>query len=327
MNKPTQADQNPFPYSDTNRRFHTYDYYLRHTYGGKVAKIPLDVGLTCPNLDGTRGTGGCIYCSSRGSGDFAPTSTLSVTEQFAAGVAALSGKWKPVGYVPYFQAHTNTYAPVKTLRALWEEALALPGVVGLAIATRADCISPAVADLLREFAARTRLTVELGLQTANDRTAGLINRCHTFAEFLRGYHLLDGIDVCIHLIEGLPGESREDMLDTAREVANLRPFAVKLHLLHVLRDTALAGMWQRGEYVPMELADYVQVVCDTLELFPPETVVERITGDGPPDLLLAPLWSRKKFVVMNEIDKELYRRGSYQGRRLGLRPKPQSEPS
>ena len=314
MKNLTQADRNPFPYSDTNRRFYTYDYYLKQTYGGKVAKIPLDAGFTCPNLDGKRGVGGCIYCSSRGSGDFAPEATLSVTEQFQKGVAGLSDKWRPVGYIPYFQAHTNTYAPVERLRALWEEAIAQPGVVGLAIATRADCISPAIAHLIREFAARTRVTVELGLQTAHDRTAKAINRCHTFEEFLYGYRLLEGVDVCIHLIEGLPGESREDMLETARQVAALRPFAVKLHLLHVLRDTALADLWERGDYTPMELADYVNVVCDCLELLPPETVVERITGDGPPDLLLAPLWSRKKFVVMNEIDKELHRRDSWQGK-------------
>ena len=315
MTKLTQAAQNPFPYSDTNRRFYTYDYYLRQIYGGKVAKIPLDAGFTCPNLDGTRGVGGCIYCSSRGSGDFAPEATLSVTEQFQKGVAGLSDKWQPVGYIPYFQAHTNTYGPVDRLRKLWEEAIAQPGVVGLAVATRADCISPAIADLLREFASRTRLTVELGLQTAHDRTAKVINRCHTFEEFLRGYRLLEGLDVCIHLIEGLPGENREDMLETARQVAALRPFAVKLHLLHVLRDTALADLWESGAYTPMELEEYVQIVCDTLEVLPPDTVIERITGDGPPDLLLAPLWSRKKFVVMNEIDKELHRRNSCQGKR------------
>ncbi len=315
MKRPTQAMENPFPYSDTNRRFYTYDYYLKQKYGGKVAKIPLDAGMTCPNLDGTRGQGGCIYCSARGSGDFAGDACLSVTAQFAEGVASLSDKWKPVGYIPYFQAHTNTYAPIERLRALWEEAVAQPGVVGLAIATRADCISPAVADLLREFAARIPLTVELGLQTAHDDTAKRINRCHSFAEFVEGYRLLRGIDVCIHLIEGLPGESREDMLETARAVAALGPFAVKLHLLHVLRDTVLAEQWAAGDYTPMTLADYVQVVCDTLEVLPPETVVERITGDGPPDLLLAPLWSRKKFAVMNEIDKELYRRGSMQGLR------------
>ncbi len=314
MKNLTQADRNPFPHSDTNRRFYTYDYYLRQTYGGKVAKIPLDAGFTCPNLDGRRGVGGCIYCSSRGSGDFAPEAALSVTEQFRAGVAAMSDKWQPVGYIPYFQAHTNTYGPVERLRALWEEAIAQPGVVGLAVATRADCISPAIADLLREFATRTRLTVELGLQTAHDRTAEAINRCHTYEEFLRGYRLLEGLDVCIHLIEGLPGESHADMLETARQVASLRPFAVKLHLLHVLRNTALAALWESGAYTPLELANYVQVVCDVLELLPPETVVERITGDGPPDLLLAPMWSRKKFVVMNEIDKELHRRDSYQGK-------------
>lgn len=314
MKKLTEKDLNPFPYSDTNRRFYTFDYFLRQKFGGKIAKIPLDAGFTCPNLDGTRGVGGCIYCSSRGSGDFAPEASLTVTEQFAKGVASLSDKWTPVGYIPYFQAHTNTYGPVERLRALFEEALALPGVVGLSVATRADCISPAIADLLREIAGKTFLTVELGLQTAHDRTADRINRCHTFEEFLRGYELLHSVDVCIHLIEGLPGESHGEMLETVRRVADLRPFAVKLHLLHVLRETALADLWERGEYVPMELAEYVQIVCDSLEVLPPETVVERITGDGPPDLLLAPLWSRKKFVVMNEIDKELFRRSSFQGK-------------
>lgn len=315
MNKPTQVSENPFPYSDTNRRFYTYDYYLRQRFGGKVAKIPLDAGFTCPNLDGTRGVGGCIYCSSRGSGDFAPEATLSVTEQFQSGVKTLSDKWRPVGYIPYFQAHTNTYGPVEQLRTLFEEALSQPDVVGLSVATRADCISPAIADLLRELSERTFLTVELGLQTAHDSTAARINRCHTYEEFLRGYRLLDGIDVCVHLIEGLPGENHADMLETARKISELHPFAVKLHLLHVLRETALATLWESGAYTPMELADYVQVICDTLEVLPPDTVIERITGDGPPDLLLAPLWSRKKFVVMNEIDKELYRRGSMQGSR------------
>lgn len=314
MKKLTEKDLNPFPYSDTNRRFYTFDYFLRQKFGGKVAKIPLDAGFTCPNLDGTRGVGGCIYCSSRGSGDFAPEASLTVTEQFKRGVAALSPKWTPIGYIPYFQAHTNTYGSVERLRALYEEALAQPGVVGLSVATRADCISPAIADLLRELSKRTFLTVELGLQTAHDRTARLINRCHTFDAFLRGYEMLEGVEVCVHLIEGLPGENHADMLETARAVAGLRPFAVKLHLLHVLKDTALASLWERGEYVPMELPAYVQIICDSLEVLPPETVVERITGDGPPELLLAPLWSRKKFVVMNEIDKELYRRDSFQGK-------------
>ena len=316
MKKTTQIETNPFPHSDTNRRFYTFDYFLRQKFGGKVAKIPLDGGFTCPNLDGTRGVGGCIYCSSRGSGDFAPEARLTVTEQFQQGVASLSDKWKPVGFIPYFQAHTNTYGPVDRLRALFEEALAQPGVVGLSIATRADCISPAIADLLREIAGKTFLTVELGLQTAHDRTAERINRCHTFAEFLRGYELLRGVDVCIHLIEGLPGEDHGDMMETARRVAELRPFAVKLHLLHVLKETALADLWEKGEYTPMELADYVRAVCDTLEVLPPDTVIERVTGDGPPDILLSPLWSRKKFVVMNEIDKELVCRDSWQGKKF-----------
>lgn len=314
MKKLTEKDLNPFPYSDSNRRFYTYDYFLRQKFGRKVCKIPLDAGFTCPNIDGTRGVGGCIYCSSRGSGDFAAPSALSIAEQYAAVRANLSKKWESALCIPYFQAYTNTYAPLERLRVLYEEALAQPDAVGLAIATRADCITPEIADYLRELSSRTFLSVELGLQTVHDSTAIAINRCHTYAEFLRGYELLEGIPVCIHLINGLPGETPEMMLETAREVAKLHPFALKIHLLHVLKGTPLAAIYSAGEYEPMELADYVKVVCDQLELLPPEVVIARVTGDGAAGDLLAPLWSLRKFVVMNEIDKELRRRDSWQGK-------------
>lgn len=314
MKKRTEIDLNPFPHSDTNRRFYTYDYFLRQKFGKKVCKIPLDAGFTCPNIDGTRGVGGCIYCSARGSGDFAASSELSVADQYAKVRANLSGKWEGALCIPYFQAHTNTYAPLDRLKALFEEALAQPDAVGLAIATRADCITPEIADYLRELSKQTFLSVELGLQTVHDSTAAAINRCHTYAEFLQGYRLLEGIDVCIHLINGLPGETPEMMLETVREVAKLRPFAVKLHLLHVLKGTPLAARYEAGEYEPMTLENYVSVVCDQLEILPPEIVIARVTGDGAADDLLAPLWSLRKFVVMNEIDKELRRRNSWQGK-------------
>lgn len=316
-----QKDTNPFPYSDTNKRYYTYEYYLRRTFGGKVAKLPVDGGFTCPNIDGKCGTGGCIYCSGRGSGDFAPLPSLSVTEQLEAGRRAVASKWKTDKYIAYFQAHTNTYAPVAELERKFREALAFPGVVGLNVATRADCLGDDVVALLSSLAGRTRLTVELGLQSADDGTARLINRGHDFGEFLAGYGRLrraDGrIGICVHLIFGLPGENEDMMLESVRRVAALRPDQVKLHLLYVIKGTRLGEMFERGEYAPMEREAYINTVVKALTLLPKETVIARLTGDGAPDTLLAPLWSRKKTCVVNDIDKALYSGGLFQGMSAG----------
>ena len=315
--KKTQRSENPFPNSDSNKRYYTYDHYLRRRFGTKVAKIPLDIGLTCPNIDGRCGVGGCIYCSGRGSGDFAQPSSLSVSEQYAITREKLSSKWSTERCIAYFQAHTNTYAPVEILRKHFYEALSLEGVVGINIATRADCLPEDVCSLLAELAEKTALTVELGLQSSSDRTAELINRGHSFSQFHEGYSRLreasEKIEICVHMIFGLPNESREDMLRTVRDVADLRPEQVKLHLLHVLRGTALGDMYGRGEYTPMTKEEYVSTVADAIELLPPDTVVARVTGDGMGSELLAPDWSRKKVAVINDIDKLLYERGSYQG--------------
>ena len=315
--KKTQRISNPYPNTDSNKRYYTYDYYLRRTFGSKVAKIPLDIGLTCPNIDGRCATGGCIYCSGRGSGDFAQSSTLSIKEQYDITRATLSSKWRTDKCIPYFQAHTNTYAPVEFLSKKYEEALALDGVVGMNIATRADCLPDDVCSLLADIAERTTLTVELGLQSSSDKTADLINRGHTYADFLDGYERLrrasDKINICVHIIFGLPGESREQMLKTVRDVAALKPEQVKIHLLHVLKNTALGEMYERGEYIPLEKEEYVSLVADAIELLPPDTVVARVTGDGMGSDLLAPEWSRKKVSVINDIDKLLYERGSWQG--------------
>ncbi len=316
----TQKDQNPYPFSDSNKRYYTYDYYLRHTFGQKCAKLPLDVGLSCPNLDGTCGFGGCIYCSGRGSGDFAPDPTLSVTRQIELQRAALSHKWDTSRAIAYFQAHTNTHAPVEHLRALFEEALAAPGIVGLNIATRADCLPPEVVADLAELSHRTVLTVELGLQSSRDETARLIRRGHDFAAFRQGFLALrrasPRIGICIHIILGLPGESDDDMLQTVRDVAALHPEQVKIHLLHVLRNTELGVMYLQGAYTPLSREHYVTLVADSLELLPPDTVIGRLTGDGMGDALLAPEWSRKKVTVINDIDKLLFARGTYQGFRF-----------
>ncbi len=312
-----QRDTNPYPYSDSNKRYMTYDWYLKHRFGGKVAKVPLSVGCTCPNLDGTRGVGGCIYCLNGSSGVVEEAKHAPIAEQYAAGMAVASRKWKPVGFIPYLQSGTNTYGDPARLRRLYEECVALPHAVMLNIATRADCLSPEILAILRDVAAKIPVMVELGLQTSDDATAVRINRCHTFAEFTDGYGRLreTGVMVGVHIINGLPGEDAATMHCTARDVAALRPDMVKIHLLHVLRGTVLCDMYQRGEYTPMIREDYVNTVCDQLELLPENTIIGRVTGDGLAEDLVCPAWSRRKTEVANEIDKEMYRRGSYQGMR------------
>ena len=319
--KLTQVQTNPFKYSNTNKRYHTYDYYLKSTFGGKVAKIPLDCGFTCPNIDGTKGRGGCIYCSDRGSGDFACFSHIPLSEQFHTTFDKMKQKWDTNMAIPYFQAHTNTYAPTERLRSLYYEALSFDGVVGLNIATRADCLSDEVISLLAEISKQTVLTVELGLQSVHEQTAHLINRCHTYREFCDGYQRLKGaskdINICIHLIEGLPGEDHDMMIESARQVAMLHPEQIKLHCLNVLKDTALAAMYKDGKYTPITLSEFVSVVCDCLELFPDDIVIGRLTGDADRSKLLAPQWTTRKTEVINKIDQELYRRCSHQGIRYG----------
>ena len=318
MKKETQAAKNPFLFSDGNKRYYTYDYYLKQTFGGKCVKIPLDGGLTCPNRDGTCGTGGCVYCSDRGSGDFAASPLLSIREQYDEVRARMGTKWPTDRCIPYLQAHTNTYGPPERLRQLYEEALSLPGAVGLNIATRADCLPDAVLALLAKLSEKTVLTVELGLQTTNDETARRIGRGHTFADFENGYRNLrraaPRARIGVHLIFGLPGESQADMLQSVRQVALLTPDEVKLHLLYVLRGTPLSTEWQAGRYLPMTQNDYVETVGEALTLLPPTTVIGRLTGDGEAAKLLAPLWSRKKIAVLNEIDKWLYRTDAWQGK-------------
>ena len=316
--KVNQADINPYKNSDTNKRYYTYDYYLRKTFGGKCMKIPLDAGFTCPNIDGKCSVGGCIYCSPRGSGDFAADSVLPIKEQFESVREQLSKKWKTNKYIPYFQAHTNTYAPLSVLKEKYEAALASPGVVGLNIATRADCLEDDVVEYLAEIAERTTLTVELGLQTVHDSTAFVINRGHTFEEFVAGYNKLreasEKINICVHLIFGLPGEDREMMMESVRALAKMRPDQVKFHLLHVIEGTALAKMYLDGEYAPMEREDYIDVVCEALTLMPKDTVIGRITGDGMQSQLLAPDWSRRKTAVINDIDKRMFEQNLFQGK-------------
>lgn len=306
---------NLFKYSSDNKRYHTWNYHLRQKFGEKVFKVSLNGGFTCPNIDGSKGTGGCIYCSDSGSGDFAGNPKEDITEQFYEVRDMISKKWDAAKYIGYFQAHTNTYAPLDVLKSKFEPILALPNVVGLSIATRADCISPETLEYLAEINKRTYLIVELGLQSIFDETGKIINRCHTYADFLEGHRRLTerGIKVCVHIIDGLPGENAEMMIETAKEVGLLHPHCVKIHLLHVIKGTPIEKMLLSGELRFLELEEYVDIVIKQLEVLPEETIIQRVTGDGAHDTLIGPLWSLKKFVVMNEIDKEMVRRNTYQG--------------
>ncbi|MBP3376995.1 MAG: TIGR01212 family radical SAM protein, partial [Clostridia bacterium] len=281
-------------------------------------KIPIDAGFTCPNIDGKCSTGGCIYCSPRGSGDFAAAASIPTDEQFEIVKSQLSSKWKTDKYIPYFQAHTNTYAATEVIREKIEPVMKKEGVVGLNIATRADCLEDCCVEYLCELAERTTLTVELGLQSSNDATAFIINRGHTYADFVEGYKKLrlasNKINICVHIIFGLPGEDRETMLKTVKDVAALAPDQVKIHLLHVIRGTRLAEMYEGGEYTPLSMDEYVSITAEALTYLPYDTVIGRLTGDGMQSELLAPEWSRKKTVVINSIDKKLYSEDLWQGK-------------
>ena len=307
-----------FIYSDDNKRYHTWNYHLRHRFGCKVMKIALNAGFTCPNIDGTKGYGGCTYCSGSGSGDFAGNPEESIVRQFEEIKDPMHSKWKQGKYMPYFQAHTNTYADVDVLKKYYEPALRQRDVVGLSIATRADCLPDDVLDYLSELNDRTYLIVELGLQSIYDETGERINRCHTFDEFLSGYNKLKerGVNVCVHLIDGLPGETPEMMVRSAEVVGELKPHCVKLHLLHILKNTVMAKQYEEGQFRLLERDEYVDIIVRQLEVLPPETVIQRLTGDGGRESLIGPLWSLKKFEVLNAIDKEMEKRDTWQGKAL-----------
>ncbi len=298
-----------------NKRYNTLDGYLKSRFGCKVAKVSLNAGFSCPNRDGTKGYGGCIYCSPMASGDFAGDCKKSIGQQFDEVSEIMKKKWHDAKFMPYFQAGTNTYAPIEKLREVYEQALSIEDIVGISIATRPDCISDETLSYLEEISQRTYLSVELGLQSVFDKTGEIIRRGTTFSEFCECFSKLKErrINVCVHLINGLPGEDREMMLESVRTVAHMLPHSIKLHMLHILKDTDCAQMYYDGKIKVFEKDEYVSLVCDELEIIHPDTVIQRITGDGARDSLIAPLWSIKKFDVINGVDKELSKRNSYQG--------------
>ena len=305
-----------FKYKIENKRYHTWNYYLRQKFGCKVFKVSINAGFTCPNIDGKIGYGGCTYCSKEGSGDFAGNPKDNLVKQFYDIREMMSKKWKDAKYIGYFQAFTNTYAPVDVLREKFETILEQEDVVGLSISTRPDCIEDDVLEYLAELNTRTNLWVELGLQSVHESTSKIINRGHDFKVFEDCVERLrkHNIDVVVHIIDGLPGETHDMMIETAKTVSNMDIQGIKIHLLHVIKDTPMANMLEKGNMKLLEKDEYVNIVCDQLEILPQEIVIHRLTGDGKKENLVGPLWSLKKWEVLNAIDDELKRRNSWQGK-------------
>ncbi|MEB3101022.1 TIGR01212 family radical SAM protein [Ferviditalea candida] len=299
-----------------DKRFHTWNYEMREQFGEKVFKVMLDAGFTCPNRDGTIAVGGCTFCSARGSGDFAGSRRNDLVTQFNQIRDRQHLKWPNAKYIGYFQAYTNTYAPVEELRDLYEVILEQPGVVGLSIATRPDCLPDEVVEYLAELNERTYLWVEMGLQTVHESTSELINRAHDTQCYLEAVEKLRkrNIRICAHIIYGLPLETHAMMLETARSVARMDVQGIKVHLLHLMRKTPMVKQYEAGLLRFLEKDEYVKLVADTLEMLPPEMIVHRLTGDAPRDLLIGPTWSLKKWEVLNAIDDELKHRDTWQGK-------------
>ena len=306
-----------FKYSDTNKRYYTLDYFYKHKFNSKVFKVSLNAGFTCPNKDGKVGIGGCIYCSKIGSGEYAGDVNKDLVTQFNEVKEMMLNKWPNAKYIGYFQANTNTYAPVNELKEKYETILSLPNVVGLNIATRADSITDECLDYLEELNEKTYLTIELGLQTIHEETSKLINRCHTLKCFEDMVNKLRerNIDVVVHIINGLPYETKDMMIDTVKYLSKLDIQGIKIHALSILKGTKLEELYKQTKFKVLTREEYIDIVCDQLEYLRENIVVHRITGDPKVDDLVEPDWLIKKVTILNDIDKEMKRRDTYQGKK------------
>lgn len=303
-----------FKYSLDNKRYHTLNYYLKNRFHEKIYKVSLNAGFTCPNIDGTKGYGGCIYCSKTGSGEFGGNINDDLITQFNKVKEVMDKKWHGK-YIAYFQARSNTYAPVNILKEKYETVLKLDNVIGLFIATRCDCITDECLDYLTFLNKRTYLTIELGLQTIHESTSKLINRGHTLKEFTDTVKRLRerNIDVVVHIINGLPYETKEMMLETVKFVNTLDIQGIKIHMLNIIKDTPLETLYNKEHFRVLTKEEYIDIVISELELLDSKIVIHRITADPDPKTLIEPTWLLKKTVLLNDIDKEMKRRNTYQG--------------
>lgn len=307
-----------FPYSFDNKRYHTYNYFLKNKYKQKIAKVSLNAGFTCPNRDGACGYGGCIFCSESGSGDFAGNVYDSLQKQFQDVSCIMQRKWPNCQFIAYFQANTNTYGSIKRLKKTFEPFLNKDDVVGIAIATRPDCLSEDICDYLYELSQQCDLYIELGLQTIHDKTAQLINRGHNYETFVEGVNKLRErhIDVCVHIINGLPYETYDMMLETVKTVGKLDIQGIKIHNLFILQNTKLYQLYQKNPFPLLTREQYISLVVEQLSYIPPHIVIERLTGDAPIQELFEPKWSIKKVTILNDIDKLMKEKDIYQGSAL-----------
>lgn len=306
---------NQFKYSLDNKRYHTYNCYLKNKYHQKVAKVALNADFTCPNRDGSKGYGGCIFCSSSGSGDYAGNVHDHLEKQFQTISQIMKRKWPECAYIAYFQANTNTYGPLDKIKKMIQPFLEKDDIKGIALATRPDCLSEEIVCYLSEVNQTKDVYIELGLQTIHDETSKLINRGHTYQEFLDGLALCRqyNLEVCVHIINGLPFETKEMMIETAKTLGQLDIQALKIHMLFVVKNTKLQQMYEDHEFEMLTRQEYIDIVVEQLRYINPEIVLERLTGDGKIDDLIAPMWSIKKVTILNDIDKQMKERDIYQG--------------
>lgn len=303
---------------DPNKRYHSWNYALRQVFGDKIFKLPIDGGFDCPNRDGTVAHGGCTFCSVSGSGDMIVAPEDPIPVQFHKEIDRMHRKWPDVEqYIVYFQNFTNTHAPLSVIKERFEQVVNLPGVVGLSIGTRPDCLPDDVVDYLAELNQRLYLWVELGLQTTFESTSKTINRAHDYQTYVDGVAKLrkHNIRVCTHLINGLPGETKEMMEENMRRtILDSDIQGIKIHLLHLMKNTRMLRDYHEGRLQLLSQTDYTEIVCNQLEMIPQEVIIHRLTGDAPRDTIVGPMWSLKKWEVLNAIDQELLRRDSYQGK-------------
>ena len=323
--QPTESLERSYDWRAAGLRYYAYNFHLRQRFGVRVQKVSVDAGFTCPNVDGTLATGGCVFCDNR---SFSPSRRLPrqrIYGQIDEGIRRLKHRYRVEHFLAYFQPATNTYAPVERLRPLYRQALEHPRVIGLAIGTRPDCVPDDVLDLLAEVADETYLSVEYGMQTMHDRSLDWMNRGHHHDALLDAVERSQrrGFEICAHIMLGLPGESREDMLATAREVARLGIDAVKLHNLYAVKNTPLADDVAGGKVHLMGRDEYVSVLVDFLELLPPTCIVERISGDAPTDFFVGPAWCLDKPAVRQAVNHEFERRNAWQGKQWTVGPAPQ----
>lgn len=306
---------NNFQYSNTNKRYHTLDYHFKQLFGQKVGRIPINAGFTCPNINGEKSFGGCTFCSINGSGDFAGNPRDNLVDQWNAGKKMMEQKWKDAKYIAYFQAFTNTYAPLEVLQEKYEVFVEMPECIGISIATRPDCLEDDVIEYLAAISKKKYLIVELGLQTIHEKTGEIINRQHDLACFEQTVNKLraHNINVVVHIINGLPKETYEMMMETAKYVGKLDIQGLKIHLLHVVHQTAMVNQLNNGFLKLLDKDTYIKLVVEQLRYIKPEIVIHRLTGDAPSDIFIGPIWSKKKTIVLNDIDKLMVEQNVYQG--------------